>query len=284
MRIWGILGVLAVMAFAGMGEASAEGMAHPWQYTFQEAASPVMERLTSLHDYLLIVITAIVVFVMVLLLYIIVRFNRRANPVPSKVTHNTLLEIVWTTVPVLILVTIAIPTFKLIYYMDRTEEADMTLKVVGHQWYWHYQYPDQGGFEFDSYIVEDEDLKPGQVRLLEVDNRIVVPVNATVRVLGTGADVIHNFAVPALGVKMDVVPGKLNETWFRATKTGTYRGQCSELCGVRHGFMPIVIDVVTQEEFDAWVNKAQDKFSAVTNQNEMLKFAIDQSADVAIGS
>ncbi len=245
--------LMSVFCVASFPALAVDGMAAPWQMYFQQAASPVMEKLVHLHDYLMVVITSICVFVLALIIYICLRFNRRANPVPSKTSHNTLIEIIWTTIPVLILVSIFIPSIKILYFMDRAEKADMTLKVTGHQWYWSYEYPEHPGLAFDSNMVETKDLKPGQVRLLEVDNRIVVPVNTTVRVLTAGADVIHNFALPAFGLKIDAVPGRLNETWFKATREGVFRGQCSELCGVRHGFMPIVIEVVSKKAFDAWV-------------------------------
>lgn len=231
-----------------------EGMAKPWQLGFQEAATPVMEQLRSVHDHLLLsIIIGISLLVLALLVVIAVRFNRRANPVPSKTTHNTMLEIVWTAIPILILVVIAIPSLRLHYFMQQRPETELTVKVTGLQWYWHYEYPDNGGFGFDSYMLKDEDLKPGDHRLLAVDNRLVVPVDTNVRVLLTGADVIHAWAVPAFGVKKDAIPGRLNETWFKATRTGTFYGQCSELCGVGHGFMPIVVDVVEKAEFDHWV-------------------------------
>lgn len=267
----GFIAALVIGQFMLIGgfAAASDGMPDPWQMNFQSAASPVMERLTELHDNLLIVITVITAFVTLLIAYVCIRFNAKANPVPSKVSHNTLIEIIWTGIPVIILVVIFIPSVNLLYYMDQAEEADMTLKVTGRQWYWQYTYPDHGDFTYDSYLIEDADLKPGQVRLLEVDNRIVVPVNKTVRVLTTGADVIHNFAVPSLGLKMDAVPGHINETWFKATREGVYRGQCSELCGVRHGFMPIVIEVVSQQAFDEWVAKAKDEYAA--NDNEPIE-------------
>lgn len=244
----------------GMGASAQEavGIAKPWQLGFQDAASPVMERLSNLHNGLLLyTIVGICIFVIALTFYIAIRFNRRANPVASKTTHNMLLEIVWTIIPVLILVAIFIPSIRAHYFMERSPEADLTLKVTGRQWYWSYEYPDFGNFGYDSYMVKDEDLKPGQHRLLEVDNRVVVPVNAVVRVQMTGADVIHAWAVPALGVKRDAVPGRLNETWFQATKEGVFYGQCSELCGVGHGFMPIAVEVVSREAFDTWVRGKQ---------------------------
>lgn len=237
-----------------------DGHPLPWQMGFQKPATPVMEMLNGMHNELLVIITCISVFVMCLLGYTCWRFSAKRNPVPSKNSHNTMLEIVWTTIPVLVLVIITIPALRTLYYMDKTEHADMTLKVVGYQWYWHYEYPDQQ-IGFDSYINRDADPAKGQIRLLEVDNRLVIPVDTSVRVLITGADVNHSFAMPAFGVKRDAVPGKLNESWFRATREGTYRGQCSELCGKDHGFMPIVIDVVSKEKFAAWVAEAKTKFA-----------------------
>jgi len=208
---------------------------------------------------LLYLITAISVFVLLLLVYICLRYRRKANPVASKNTHNTLLEVAWTTVPILILVAIAIPSLRYHYYIQHVVDPEMTVKVVGYQWYWHYDYPDNGGFGFDSYILKGKDLKSGDYRQLAVDNRMVVPVDTTVRVQLTGADVIHSWAVPAFGVKKDAVPGRLNETWFKATKIGTFYGQCSQLCGVGHGFMPIVVEVVSKDDFNTWTKKKQDE-------------------------
>lgn len=237
------------------GTAAAQGehpLVKPWQLNFQAPFSPVMERLYDTHTFLLWIITAICALVLALLTFICLRFRRKANPVPSKTTHNAKLEVVWTTIPILILVAIAIPSLRLHFYMTKVPEAELTIKAVGYQWYWHYQYPDQGGFEFDSYMVKDNELKPGQPRLLTADNKLVVPVDTNVRVLLTGADVIHAFAMPALGVKRDAIPGRLNETWFKASRTGTYYGQCSELCGVGHGFMPIELEVLSKEDFAKW--------------------------------
>lgn len=234
------------------------GMAHPWQLNFQMPHSPVMEKLFHLHSILLVIITAVSLLVLALTLYIIVRFNRKANPVPSTTAHNTMIEIIWTVIPIMILVGIAIPSVRGHYFMERVPEAAMTLKVTGNQWYWNYQYPDQGGFAFDSYMLSDEDAKVrGEPRLLGVDNRVVIPVNTNVRVQMTAADVIHAWAVPSFGVKRDAVPGRLNETWFKADAEGVYYGQCSELCGKGHGFMPIVVEVVSQEKFNAWVADKQ---------------------------
>lgn len=233
----------------------------PWQLGFQIPATPVMEKLNDLHNMLLIIITAITLFVTALLVYVCVRFRAKRNPVPSKTSHNTLLEIIWTSVPVLILVIITIPALKSLYYMDRTEHADMTLKVTGYQWYWGYEYPDQA-IKFESNIIPDNEIKEGQIRLLEVDNRVVVPVGKNIRVLLTASDVNHNWGMPSFGVKQDAIPGRLNETWFRVEREGVYRGQCSELCGVRHGFMPIVVEAVSQEKFDAWLAQAKTKFAS----------------------
>jgi cytochrome c oxidase subunit 2 len=228
-------------------------MAKPWEMNLQEAATPVMDLLVKKHNDLLLVCFGISGFVLVMLTIICLRFNRKRNPVASKVSHNTRLEIVWTILPVCILLWLAVPSLRLHYFMARDVDADMTLKVVGYQWYWHYEYPDSGGVNFDSYLIKDKDLKPGDHRLLAVDNRLVVPVDTKIKVLVTGADVIHSFAVPAFGIKRDGVPGRLNETWFEAKKIGTFFGQCSELCGVGHGFMPIVVDVVSKEDFNKWI-------------------------------
>ena len=255
------------------------GIAKPWQLGFQDPATPVMEELVHLHDNLLLaIITVITLFVIVLTAYIMLRFRRREGIAPSKTSHNTLVEVIWTVVPILILVAIAVPSLRTHYFMKRAPEADMTLKIVGYQWYWGYEYPDQGGFGFESYMIKDEDLKPGQPRLLAVDNHVVVPVNKVVRVQVTGADVIHSWAMPAFGVKRDAVPGRLNETWFKATKTGTFYGQCSEICGVGHGFMPIAVDVVSEAEFNAWVKTRQDEAGIVPATLEIPAEAIEGTA------
>ncbi|MFZ2467790.1 MAG: cytochrome c oxidase subunit II [Parvibaculum sedimenti] len=235
-------------------------MPAPREMGMQAAATPVMEDLVAFHNLLLYIITAIVIFVTLLLIIVMVRFNSKANPTPSKTTHNTLIEVLWTVLPVMILVVIAIPSFRLLYKEVVIPKADLTVKATGYQWYWGYEYPDNGGLSFDSNVVADADLKPGQPRLLTADNSMVVPVDTTVRVIVTGADVIHSFAVPSFGVKIDAIPGRLNETWFKATKTGMYYGQCSELCGQAHAFMPISIKVVTKEEFTSWL--AEQKKSA----------------------
>jgi cytochrome c oxidase subunit 2 len=252
MRSGNILAMPATLATGLTGANSFAAEPLPWQLNFQPAVTPVMEQIADFHLLLLIIITLITVLVLALLIYTIVKFSAKNNPTPSKFTHNTAIEVLWTVVPVIILVIIAVPSFKLLYYSDVVPKADMTIKATGHQWYWSYQYPDHGKFSFDSTMIEDEDLKPGQIRLLDTDTSVVVPVNTTVRVQITADDVLHAWAVPAFGVKLDAVPGRLNETWFKATKEGTYYGQCSELCGVRHGFMPIKVEVVSKVKFDVW--------------------------------
>src|SRR5271163_911857 len=246
---------------AGAGTALADvGQPSPWALGLQQAASPVMADITSFHNFLLWIITAITVFVLALLLIVMIRFNARANPTPSRTTHNAVIEIIWTIVPVVILVAIAIPSFRLLFVELDAPKADLTVKATGKQWYWSYNYPDNGNFEFDSLLVDEKDLKPGQPRLLTVDNEMVVPVNKVVHVLVIGADVIHSFAVPSFGIKIDAVPGRLNDTWFRATSEGRFHGQCSELCGRDHAVMPITVRVVNDAEFADWV--AQEKKNA----------------------
>jgi len=242
-----ILLASAGAASAGVGQPS------PWEIGLQDAASPVMVDVIRFHDFLLWIITAIALFVLVLLIIVMVRFNARANPTPSRTTHNTVIELIWTIVPVIILVAIAVPSFRLLFLQLDAPKADLTVKATGKQWYWSYNYPDNGNFEFDSLIVEDKDLKPGQPRLLTVDHEMVVPVNKVVHVLVTGADVIHSFAVPSFGIKIDAVPGRLNDTWFKATAEGRFHGQCSELCGKDHAFMPITVRVVGDAEFADWI-------------------------------
>jgi cytochrome c oxidase subunit 2 len=230
------------------------GQPAPWQVGLQGAASPVMEHIQSFHTMILPIITVIALFVLALLVWVVFRFNAAANPVPSRVTHHTLLEVGWTVLPILILVVIAIPSFRLLYEEQSVPKADVTIKATGAQWYWSYEYPDNNGISFDANMIAEQDLKPGQPRLLAVDNEIVVPVNKIVRVQVTGADVIHSFAVPSFGIKADAVPGRLNETWFKATREGIFYGQCSELCGTKHAFMPIAVRVVSDDAFTKWVS------------------------------
>jgi cytochrome c oxidase subunit 2 len=262
-RLAALSGAISSLLLASLAAVAAEaGRPTNWQLGFQDSVTPVMDNIVWFHEYLLYLITAIAGFVLVLLLIVIVRFNARANPLPSRTTHNTLIEVTWTMVPVLILVAIAIPSFRLLFFQLNTPAADMTVKATGKQWYWTYSYPDNGNFEFDSLLVRDAaNLKPDQPRLLGVDNELVVPVDKTVRVLTTGAEVIHAFAVPSFGIKIDAIPGRVNETWFKANREGIYYGQCSELCGRDHAYMPIAVRVVSEQAFNTWVNEAKQKFA-----------------------
>ena len=241
-----------------------------WQLGFQEPASPVMQGVFDLHNFVLIMMTAITVLVLVLLIYVSIRFRKKANPTPSKRTHNALLETLWTAIPVVILIFMAVPSFKLLYEQDVIPEADMTIKVIGHQWYWEYQYPEHDDLAFESYLTPEDELKEGEPRLLTVDNRLVLPVNKNIHVLVTAGDVLHSFAMPSLGVKKDAVPGRLNETWMRIDRPGIYRGQCSEICGTGHGYMPVVIEAVSEEEFAAWVIEAKNEFAELNNRTIAL--------------
>ena len=241
----------AAIPLARAAEA-AQSAPHDWQVWHVEAASPVMQRLSDFHLLLLGISVAICVLVFGLIVYVLIRFNERAHPRPSRTSHNTVLEIAWTTIPVIVLVIIAVPSFKTLYYMDRAGEPELTLKVTGNQWYWDYEYPDQESFGFSSVMVAEEELREGQLRLLEVDNRVVLPVDTDIRILVTASDVLHSWAVPALGVKTDAVPGRLNETWTRITEPGVYYGQCSEICGTNHAYMPVAVEAVPREQFDRW--------------------------------
>jgi cytochrome c oxidase subunit II len=249
---------VAGVALVASGAAFAElGQPAPWEYKLQESASPVMDTIVWFHNFLTGLITVITLFVLALLVIVVVKFNAKSNPVPSKTTHNTLIEVAWTLIPVLILVSIAVPSFRLLFMELDIPKADLTIKATGKQWYWSYSYPDNGKFEFDSLLAQDK-----MPRLLGVDNEMVVPINKIVRIQTTGADVIHSFAMPAFGIKIDSIPGRLNETWFKATKLGMFYGQCSELCGKDHAFMPIVVRVVNDQEFASWVEGAKKKFAS----------------------
>ena len=254
------LAVTGVTIFACGAALAATGQPEPWQLGLQPAATPVMEEITWFHNFLLWMIAAITAFVLVLLIIVMVKFNARSNPTPSRTTHNTTIEVIWTVVPVLILVTVAVPSFRLLFYQLNVPKADVTVKVTGKQWFWSYSYPDSK-FEFDSQMVQTKDLKPGQPRLLAVDNEMVVPVNKVVHVQIIGADVIHSFAVPAFGIKIDAIPGRLNETWFKAEREGVYYGQCSQLCGRDHAFMPIAVRVVNDKDYSAWLDQAKKKYA-----------------------
>ena len=259
-----LIAVLAALAALVIGGAAFAALGHPtpWQTGLQDAGSPVMENIIWFHHLLLIIITLITAVVLALLVWVIVRFNQRAHPTPSRTTHRTSLEVAWTVIPIAILVFIAVPSFRLLFLEQSIPAADVTVKATGKQWYWSYGYPDQGKFEFDSLMIQDKDLKPDQPRLLSVDNELVVPVDKVVRVQVTGSDVIHSFAVPSFGIKIDAVPGRLNETWFKATKEGVYYGQCSELCGKNHAFMPIAVRVLSEQDFNAWLEQAKKKYAA----------------------
>ena len=258
-RLFAPLGVALATPLAAVEAAQPE----PWGTGFQPSASTTMEQISAFNDLLLIVISAVVVFVPGLLIYVMWRFSEARNPIPSKTSHNTLLEVLWTGIPVIILVVIAVPSFKLLYYADRVEDAEVTIKAIGRQWYWSYEYPDHGDFTFDAYMVADEDLQEGQPRLLATDNPVVLPVDTNIRILVTASDVLHNFAMPSMGIKLDGVPGRVNETWVRITREGTYYGQCSELCGTGHSYMPIQIEAVSREAFDEWIENAKVEFARV---------------------
>ncbi len=239
---------------------------HPWQMGLQAAHSPVQSEVMWLNNFVLYIIIGIVVFVAGLLLYVIVRFNHRAHPIPTRTSHNTVIEILWTTVPVLILIAIAVPSFKLVYFQDRVTKPDMTIKVTGHQWYWEYTYPEQGGLDFQSYMIPEKQLKPEQkaLRQLAVDNPLVVPVGKNVRVLIASGDVLHSFFIPSLGVQRYAIPGRLIETWFKVDKPGDYYGECNQICGINHSSMSIAVRAVSEADYAAWVKEAKNKFSALT--------------------
>jgi cytochrome c oxidase subunit 2 len=238
------------------------GAPHPWEMGMQRSYSPIKDRIIELHNLVLVIITLITVFVGALLVWVMVRYNARRNPVPSQTSHNTIIEILWTVVPVLILVIIAIPSFRLIYYQDRTPDPDLTIKVTGHQWYWEYSYPDQGNLDIESRYIHDEDLKPGQLRLLEVDNQMVIPVGKKVRILTSSTDVIHSFFIPALGVQRYAIPGRTIETWLVADQVGTFYGECNQICGQDHSRMAIAVKAVSEADFKTWVDQAKKSAAA----------------------
>jgi cytochrome c oxidase subunit 2 len=266
--------VTGVIAWAGLAKRAVAAGPVNWQMGFRPPVSPTAEEIHWFNDVILLpLVIAIVVFVMGLLVYVIWRFSEKRNPTPSKTTHNTAIEVLWTAVPVMILFVIAIPSFKLLYFTDSIEEADMTLKATGRQWYWNYQYPDHGGFEFDAYMVADADLQEGQKRLLDTDNLVVLPVDTNIRLLIAASDVLHAFALPAMGIKLDAVPGQVNETWVRINQEGTYYGQCSELCGTGHSYMPITIKAVSKAAFEEWIAQAKEDFAAVDSEDDDLRVA-----------
>jgi cytochrome c oxidase subunit II len=260
---------------------SSLGAPIPWGIGLQPGAGPVKDAIHDFNTTVLWIIIAITIFVMLLLAYCMWRFRESANPTPSRTSHNTPLEIAWTVVPVLILLIIAIPSFRLIYYEDRARDADLTINVQGRQWYWNYTYPDHGGLQFDSRPVNDADLQPGQLRNLAVDEPLVVPVGANVRVLTVGQDVIHSFFVPALGVQKYTIPGRTLETWFRADREGTFYGQCNQICGTNHWFMPIAVRAVPREEFLSWVEEAKKKYAQAGDDGTAIAAARVRVAEAA---
>ncbi len=245
-----------------LAQSDAVAAPRPWEMGMQPAWGPIKQQIIELHDLVLVIITLITLLVGLLLAWVMYRYNSKRNPVPSRTSHHAVLEILWTVVPVLILVVIAIPSFRLVYYEDRTYDPDLTIKVTGHQWYWEYSYPDNGNIDFSSYFVPDDQLKPGQLRLLTVDHDLVVPVHKNIRILVTSGDVIHSFFVPALGVQRYAIPGRTIETWMRVSKEGVIHGECNQICGTNHSRMPITIRAVSEKDFEAWLVQAKKEFSA----------------------
>ena len=232
-----------------------------WQLSFQNPATDLMGSVVGLHNIILIVMTLVTLFVLFLLFYVSFRFSAKRNPIPSTTTHNTVVEVLWTAIPIVILVVLAIPSFKLLYQQEKSENYDMTVKVIGHQWYWEYEYPDHGDFYFESYMVQEQDLEEGDLRLLTVDNPLVIPANKNIQILITAGDVLHSWAVPSMGLKTDAVPGRLIETWVNVKEPGIYRGQCSEICGSGHGIMPVVVKLLQERESMAWANEAKNNYA-----------------------
>ena len=249
------------------------GIPQDYQMTYQNAATPNMADITWFHDsFLFPIILGITLFVTVLLIYVMIKFNAKANPKPSRTSHNSLIEVLWTVIPVIILIAIAVPSFRILYTQQEIPvDADLTVKATAYQWYWGYEYPDNNGIYFDSLPLEEDELTEGKLRLLSVDNPLVVPSGAVVRVQVTSGDVIHNWAVPSFGVKTDAIPGRLNETWFKVDEPGIYYGMCSELCGVRHAYMPIEVHVLDEAEYIEWLNKAEQEFAQFEVGNENMQ-------------
>lgn len=273
---WALTALVLAMVPA-LAETTTLGVPTSWGVGLQASGGPIKTAIHDFNEMVFWIIVAITVFVGALLAWVAIRYNEKRNPVPSQTSHHTGLEIAWTVVPVLILIVIAIPSFRLIYYQDRTQEADMTVNVQGRQWYWNYAYPDHGGFAFDSRPIPTEDLQPGQLRNLAVDEPLVVPAGRNIRVISTGVDVIHSFFVPSLGVQRYSIPGRSIETWFRADRPGSYVGQCNQICGTNHWFMPIEVRAVSPEEFDAWVAGARTRYAATTPAVPAAPIAIAQA-------
>ena len=257
----------------GAALAQAVGAPRPWEIGMQPAFGPLKQQQIELHNLVLVIITLITLFVGALLVWVMWRYNAKRNPVAARTSHNTVIEIAWTVIPVLILVVMAIPSFRLVYYEDRTRDAELTIKVTGHQWYWEYTYPDNNNIDFTSYLIPDDQLKPGQRRLLEVDNELVVPVGKNIRVLQTSTDVIHSWFIPALGVQRYAIPGRTIETWFKVDRPSIIYGQCNQICGTNHSRMPIVVRAVPEQEFNAWLTEAKTKFSDAGQQTRQLAAA-----------
>ena len=276
-----ISALLAILSLSSTAFAS-DGETGDWGLWLRESVTPVMDKIHELNYILHVISIVIVLFILLLLIIVCMRFRASKNPVPSKTAHNTKLEILWTTVPILILVVIAVPSFRLLYFMNESHDAEMTLKVTGNQWFWTYEYPDYDDMTFDSFMVADEDLEEGQPRLLTTDNPVVLPVDTKIRVIGTSIDVIHAWALPQFGVKFDTVPGRLQETWVLIREEGKYYGQCSELCGVDHGFMPIEVHAVSKEDFAAWVEEAKEEFAE--NSGVETENAAPAGISLALGS
>jgi cytochrome c oxidase subunit 2 len=263
-RRTGTMGVVALAGIVASAAAAWADQPRPWELGMQESATPVHEHLAWLHDIIVLpIITVITIFVMALLAYVMVKFHHTRHPVPTRITHYPVIEILWTVVPVLILVAIAIPSFKLMYYMDEVPKASMTINVTGHQWYWSYAYPDEK-ISFDSNIVDDKDLKPGQPRLLTVDNPLVVPAGTNVRVIISSTDVIHSWFMASFAVQEYAVIGRANESWFNVTKPGTYYGECNQICGINHSHMPIEVIALAKPDYDKWLAGAKTKFAVAT--------------------
>ena len=252
-----------VSLFTGFGWRNAMAQApRPWEMGMQPAFSPMKQEIISLHNLVLAIITLITLFVAALLAWVCYRYNERRSPHASQTSHNTIIEVAWTVIPVLILVVMAIPSFRLIYYLDRTPDPDMTIKVTGHQWYWEYSYPDNGDVDIESRYIADEDLKPGQLRLLDVDNQLVIPAGKKIRVLTNSSDVIHSFFIPSLGAQRYAIPGRTIELWLEADKPGVYYGECNQICGQNHSKMPIAVHAVTDDEFKTWIEQAKKAAAA----------------------
>lgn len=265
----------------GQAMAQVEMKSKPWQMWLQEPMSESAQKVHDLNLGLMVLEGVIVLFVLALMVYILIRFSEKNNPVPSKTTHNTLIEVVWTAVPILILVVVAVPSLKALYFTDSNPEVEMNVKVNGNQWYWTYAYPDHGDIEFDSFIVPEEDLKEGQPRLLSVDYPLVLPAHTKVRFLIASNDVIHNFAMPSLAIKVDATPGRVNEVWTEIREVGDYYAMCSELCGVNHGFMPIHIKAVSKDDFAKWVVKAKVEFADNSSSDQQKIIRLAEAVNVA---